>query len=83
MARGLVLSIVKKSCKKIVAQCTIGVRTIGIHAVNCYRRFGLARPSFRRLVQKNFPTIIRLSVYNSLVHDTALRRQSSGKSARY
>ena len=28
MARGLVLSIVKKSCKKIVAQCTIGVRTV-------------------------------------------------------
>ena len=25
MARGLVLSIVKKSCKKIVARCTIGV----------------------------------------------------------
>ena len=29
MARGLVLSIVKKSCKKIVARCTIGVRTVG------------------------------------------------------
>ena len=28
MARGLVLSILKKSCKKIVAQCTIGVRTV-------------------------------------------------------
>ena len=28
MARGLVLSIVKKSCKKIVARCTIGVLTV-------------------------------------------------------
>ena len=28
MARGLVLSIVKKSCKEIVARCTIGVRTV-------------------------------------------------------
>ena len=28
MARGLVLSIVKKSCKKIVARCTIGVHTV-------------------------------------------------------
>ena len=28
MARGLVLSVVKKSCKKIVARCTIGVRTV-------------------------------------------------------
>ena len=28
MTRGLVLSIVKKSCKKIVARCTIGMLTV-------------------------------------------------------
>ena len=33
MARGLVLSIVKKSCKKIVARCTIGVCKGVIHRV--------------------------------------------------
>ena len=31
MARGLVLCIVKKSCKKIVARCTIGVCTVAIY----------------------------------------------------
>ena len=34
MARGLVLSIAKKSCKKIVARCTIGVRTVCSYAPN-------------------------------------------------
>ena len=35
MARGLVLSIVKKSCKKIVAWCTIVVHTVFCKECDC------------------------------------------------
>ena len=44
MARGLVLSIVKKSCKKIVARSTIGVRSMSKTqicdvVVKCFKKF--------------------------------------------
>ena len=54
MARGLVLSIVKKSCKKIVARCTIGVHTVS-------KRKNLASTG-SNIIPNNYPLCLYIGV---------------------